>query len=247
MSDSILKQLEDGQLKAVEKKDGEWVVNIEVKKAILETFRRGKLVRWQDDFFDKDTLLPRRLTLEDRVRLVPGGSAIRRGSYIAPGVIIMPPSYINVGAWVGEGSLVDSHVLVGSCAHIGAGVHLSAGVQIGGVLEPIGESPVIVEDGAFIGAGAILVEGIRVGAGAVVAPGTVLSRTIPIFDCVAKRRLKKGDPIPPQSVVVGGCRSSLGESQEIEGYRLATNCAMIVKYRDTGTSSALRPEDALRD
>ena len=244
MSDSFLNQLESGTLKAVEKKDGEWVVNIDVKKSILDTFRRGQLVQWREDFFDKDTLLPRRFALEDNVRIVPGGSSVRRGCYVAPGVIILPPSYINVGAWVGEGSMVDSHVLVGSCAHVGAGVHLSAGVQIGGVLEPIGESPVIVEDGAFIGAGAVLVEGIRIGEGAVIAPGTVLSRSIPIFDCVKGKKLEKDAPIPPHAVVVTGTRS--GISEDIEGYRLAANCALIVKYRDSGTTASLRPEDALR-
>ena len=244
MKDSFLDKLESGKLRTVEKKDGQWIVNTEVKQEILETFRKGKLVQWREDFFDKDTLLPRSFTLDDAVRMVPGGSAVRRGSYVAPGVIIMPPSYINVGAWVGEGSMVDSHVLVGSCAHIGANVHLSAGVQIGGVLEPIGESPVIVEDGAFVGAGAILVEGIRVGEGAVIAPGTVLSRSIPIFDCVAGKRLKKGDAIPPQAVVVSGTRDGICE--DIDGYKISSNCALIIKYKDRGTAASLKQEDALR-
>ena len=243
-STPLLDKLESGELRAAEKKQGKWVVNGEVKQAILDTFRRGRLVRWREDYFDKDTLLPRSFTPEDNIRLVPGGSAVRRGSHVASGVIIMPPSYINVGAWIGEGCMVDSHVLVGSCAQIGKNVHLSAGVKIGGVLEPVGESPVIVEDRAFVGAGAILVEGIRVGEDAVIAPGVVLSRGIPIYDCVAGKRLEKGAAIPPQAVVMGGSRS--GICGDIEGYRLNGNCALIVKYRDTGTSVSLELESLLR-
>ena len=245
MSDSFLDKLEAGELRAAEKKDGTWFVNREVKQAILDTFRRGRLVQWREDFFDKDTLLPRSFTQENNIRLVPGGSTVRRGSYIAPGVIIMPPSYINVGAWIGEGCMVDSHVLVGSCAQIGRDVHLSAGVKIGGVLEPIGESPVILEDGAFIGAGAIVVEGVRVGENAVVAPGVILSRSIPIFDCVVGKRLEKGVPIPPRAVVIGGSRS--GICDDMEGYRFHGNCALIVKYRDSGTSASLELEKSLRN
>ena len=245
MSTSILDKLEEGSIRAAEKKDGEWVVNMEVKQAILDVFRQGRLTRLRKDFFDKDTLPPRDFTLEDKIRLVPGGSAVRRGSYVAPGVIIMPPSYVNVGAWIGEGCMVDSHVLVGSCAQIGTGVHLSAGVQIGGVLEPVGETPVIVEDGAFIGAGAVLVEGVRVGKNAVIAPGLVLSRSIPVFDCVEGRRLERGISVPEGAVVVGGSREGICE--DIDGCRLSANCALIVKYRDSGTSASLELERSLRN
>ena len=244
MNVSILDELEKGRLRAAEKKDGGWVVNREVKQAILDTFRQGQSTSSEKYFFDKDTLPPRQFTLEDNIRLVPRGSTVRRGSYIAPGVIIMPPSYINVGAWIGGGCMVDSHVLVGSCAQIGTHVHLSAGVKIGGVLEPIGESPVIIEDGAFIGAGAIIVEGVCVGEEAVVAPGVVLSHSIPIFDCVAGKQLEKKAPIPPRAVVVGGTRS--GVYKNIDGYSLASNCALIIKYRDSGTATSLKLESALR-
>ena len=246
MKPSILDELESGSVRAAEKKGDQWVVNVEVKKAILDSFRQGRLVRWKEDYFDKDTLLPRTFDLENNIRLVPGGSAVRRGSYVAGGVIIMPPSYVNVGAYIDKRSMVDSHVLVGSCAQIGKGVHLSAGVQIGGVLEPVGESPVIVEDNAFIGAGAILVEGVRIGEGAVIAPGAILSRSIPIFDCVAHKRLGQLSPprIPSGAVVIPGSRSGICEN--IEGCRLSAHCALIVKYRDAGTDASIELESALR-
>ena len=172
---NILSQLESGELRSAEKKDGQWVTNVDVKKGILEAFKEGKLTQL-GPFVDKHNLEARTFTPENKIRLVPGGGSVRAGSYVAPGVIIMPPSYINIGAHVDEGSMVDSHVLIGSCAQIGKNVHLSAGVQIGGVLEPIGLSPVIIEDNAFIGAGSVVVEGIRVSQRAVIAPGVTLSK-----------------------------------------------------------------------
>src|SRR5690606_32353588 len=166
----ILDDLETGKVRSAEYKDGKWTVNTHVKEAILEAFKDGKLVQF-NEFVDKHNIMPQEFFPERGVRIVPGGSSVRRGSYVAKGVIIMPPSYINIGAFVDEGTMVDSHALVGSCAQVGKNVHLSAGVQIGGVLEPIGQSPVIIEDNAFIGAGSVLVEGIRVGKNAVIAPG----------------------------------------------------------------------------
>jgi 2,3,4,5-tetrahydropyridine-2,6-dicarboxylate N-succinyltransferase len=162
---NILKLLETGEVRSANKIDGKWVANVEVKQSILEAFKAGELKEFSSHHFhgfvDKHTIPPRSFKPEDRIRMVPGGSSVRAGAYVAPGVIIMPPAYINIGAFVDEGTMVDSHALVGSCAQIGKRVHLSAAVQIGGVLEPIGMSPVIIEDDCFIGAGAVIVEGIQ--------------------------------------------------------------------------------------
>ncbi len=158
--------LEKGMLRSASKIDGKWVANIEVKQAILEAFKAGELKEFSSEnypgFVDKHNFPPRSFKPEDKIRMVPGGSSVRRGAYVAQGVIIMPPAYINVGAFVDSGTMVDSHALVGSCAQIGKNVHLSAGVQIGGVLEPVGLTPVVIEDNAFIGAGAVIVEGVQV-------------------------------------------------------------------------------------
>ncbi|MCO4753347.1 MAG: 2,3,4,5-tetrahydropyridine-2,6-dicarboxylate N-succinyltransferase, partial [Bacteriovoracaceae bacterium] len=147
--------MEKGEVRAANKVDGKWVANTEVKQAILEAFKAGELKEFSDatypGFVDKHNLAPRTFTPEDGIRMVPGGTAIRRGAYVSKGVILMPPAYVNVGAFVDEGTMVDSHALVGSCAQIGKNVHPSAGVQIGGVLEPIGLAPVVIEDDAFIG------------------------------------------------------------------------------------------------
>ena len=155
-----IKLLESGEIRSANKIDGKWEANIAVKESILEAFREGELIDYKDQgypgFFDKNSVPTQNITLERNIRIVPGGTSIRVGSYIAEGVIVVPPSYINIGAYVDSGTMVDSHVLVGSCAQIGKNVHLSAGVQIGGVLEPIGLTPVIIEDDAFIGAGSII-------------------------------------------------------------------------------------------
>jgi 2,3,4,5-tetrahydropyridine-2-carboxylate N-succinyltransferase len=219
-------------------------------KLILEAFKAGELKEMSDNhypgFVDKHNLPAREFTPEQKVRMVPGGSSVRTGSYVAPGVIIMPPAYINIGAFVDEGSMVDSHALVGSCAQIGKNVHLSAGVQIGGVLEPIGLAPVIIEDNAFIGAGAVIVEGIQVSRNAVIAPGVILSKSVPVYDCVNERRLEAGEAIPENAVVVPGTRpisTSLGWARE---QNLQLNCALIIKYRDAKTDASLVLEDFLR-
>ena len=152
--EELVAALESGQVRVAEKIDGVWKVNREVKEIILAGFRLGKICdmsQGQFPFFDKDTYPVRKFSASDGVRIVPGGSSIRRGAYLAPGVIVMPPAYINVGAYVGEGTMVDSHVTIGSCAQVGKNIHISAATQIGGVLEPAGALPTIIEDGAFVG------------------------------------------------------------------------------------------------
>ena len=213
--EEILDQLEDGEIRSANLVDGKWEANVEAKKAILEAFKNGTNASYEgvyEGFVDKHNMPPRYFEPEDGVRLVPGGSSVRRGAYVAPGVIIMPPAYINVGAFVDEGSMVDSHALVGSCAQIGKGVHLSAGVQIGGVLEPVGMSPVIIEDGCFIGAGAVIVEGIVVRERAVIAPGVVISKSIPVYDAVNEEIRERGAEIPAGAVVIPGTRPMTSEA-----------------------------------
>ena len=228
----VLNKLETGELRSASKVDGVWKANIEVKAAILEAFKAGENIE-TNGFVDKHNIMPRNFTVSDGVRMVPGGTSVRRGAYISSGVIIMPPAYVNIGAYVDSGTMIDSHALVGSCAQIGKNVHLSAGVQIGGVLEPIGLAPVIIEDDAFVGAGSVIVEGIQVLKRAVIAPGVILSRGVPIFDCVNERMLEPGQPIPENAIVVPGNRpvnaSKLPWAKEMG---LTMNCALIVKYRD---------------
>lgn len=242
----VLNKLETGELRAANKIDGKWTANIAVKEAILAAFKAGELKEFKDGFVDKHNLAPREFTVADKVRLVPGGSSVRRGAHIASGVIIMPPAYVNVGAFVDSGTMVDSHALVGSCAQIGKNVHLSAGVQIGGVLEPIGLAPVIIEDNAFIGAGSIIVEGVCVGAGAVIAPGVILSRGIPVYDCVHGRILASGEAIPANAVVVSGSRPVSSQLTWAQDMGLHLRCALIIKYKDAKTSASLELESILR-
>lgn len=245
--EKVLDLLETGELRAAEPVDGDWRVNTEVKTAILEAFKAGKNIEYSGiyvGFVDKHNLPARRFTAQQGVRMVPGGSSVRRGAYVAKGVIIMPPAYINTGAYVDEGSMIDSHALVGSCAQVGKNVHVSAAVQLGGVLEPIGQKPVIVEDNCFLGAGSILVEGIRVCEGAVIAPGTILSKAVPVYDCVNKKMLPKGSPIPPNAVVIPGTRPINNSWAEEMG--LKASCPLIIKYRDKNSDASLELEDALR-
>jgi 2,3,4,5-tetrahydropyridine-2-carboxylate N-succinyltransferase len=237
--------LEQGLVRSAIKENGKWIAQTEVKEAILAAFKAGELKEFSGGFVDKHNLPAREFKVEDRVRMVPGGSSVRRGSYVAPGVIIMPPAYINVGAYVDSGTMVDSHVLVGSCAQIGKNVHLSAGVQIGGVLEPIGQTPVIIEDHAFIGAGAVIVEGIQVSEGAVIAPGVILSRGIPVYDCVHERILSPLEPIPAHAVVVPGTRP-FSKNLWAKEHNLQLQCALIIKYKDAKTAAALELENLLR-
>lgn len=238
--------LEKGMVRAATKVNGKWVANKEVKEAILAAFKAGELKEFPGGFVDKHNLPAREFRVEDKIRMVPGGSSVRRGSFVASGVIIMPPAYINVGAYVDSGTMVDSHALVGSCAQIGKNVHLSAGVQIGGVLEPIGQAPVVIEDNAFIGAGAVIVEGVQVSEGAVIAPGTILSKGVPVYDCVNERVLGPGEAIPPYAVVVTGSRPASSSLKWACELGLQMRCAMIIKYKDAKTSAALELETLLR-
>ena len=243
----ILDQLENGTVRAAEP-DGEyWSANTDVKEAILAAFKAGKNVEYggiYEGFVDKENIPPRMFDASDGVRLVPGGSSVRRGAYVANSVVIMPPAYVNIGAYVDEGTMIDSHALVGSCAQIGKNVHLSAGVQIGGVLEPVGQSPVVIEDDCFVGAGAVIVEGILVKKRAVIAPGVTLSKSVPVYDCVNKMVLGKGASIPEGAVVVPGTRPAGNEWARSHG--LSVSCPIIIKYRDEGSDASLELEDALR-
>lgn len=250
--DTFLEQLDRGRIRAAEETDGEWRVNTWVKKGILVGFRMGILkeqsINDRFRYFDKDTYPLKNLTLQSAVRVVPGGSAIRRGAYVAAGVTCMPPMYINVGAYVDEGTMVDSHALVGSCAQIGKKVHLSAAAQIGGVLEPVGALPVIVEDEVLVGGNCGIYEGTIVRRGAVLAAGVILTRSTPVYDLV-RETVYRGDEerpleIPEGAVVVAGSRPiSKGFAKE-QGLSLYT--PVIVKYRDWKTEKAVRLEDGLR-
>jgi len=248
----LLDALEAGTIRAAEPDaDGRWMVNNWIKSGILAAFRLGKLSSFESgslSFVDLDTLPPRQFDVAGGVRIVPGGSAVRRGAYLGRGTICMPPSYVNVGAYVGDGSMVDSHALVGSCAQIGNRVHLSAAVQIGGVLEPPGALPVIVEDDVFIGGGCGIYEGCIVRQGAVLAPGVILSRSTPVYDLVNERvlRARGGSSleIPSRAVVVPGSRPASTEFARSEGISLYA--PVIVKYRDVRTDAATALEVALR-
>jgi 2,3,4,5-tetrahydropyridine-2,6-dicarboxylate N-succinyltransferase len=230
-----------------------WRVNTWVKQGILLGFRSGGLVdasadhgRWP--FFDKDTLPLRKFTVGDNVRVVPGGSTIRDGAYVAPGVICMPPMYINIGAYVGEGTMVDSHALVGSCAQVGRGVHVSAAAQIGGVIEPVGALPVVVEDEVLIGGNTGIYEGAVIKTRAVIAAGTVLTGSTPIYDLPNGRIIKPedGQPliVPAGAVVVPGARAVTVGAGKDWGLSLAT--PVIVKYRDAKTDTRTELEQWIR-
>ncbi len=247
--EEVLEKLETGDIRAANPADdGEgWKANRKVKEAILASFKAGVNTEYSgiyEGFVDKHNLPPRKFRKEEQVRLVPGGSSVRKGAYVAPGVIIMPPAYINVGAYVDEGTMVDSHALVGSCAQVGKNVHLSAGVQLGGVLEPVGLAPVVIEDDCFIGAGSVIVEGILVRERAVIAPGVTLSKSIPVYDCVHEKQLEKGAAIPAGAVVIPGTRPVSGDWAREKGLSMA--CPLIVKYRDEKSDASLELEEVLR-
>jgi 2,3,4,5-tetrahydropyridine-2-carboxylate N-succinyltransferase len=247
--EEVLNKLETGELRSANKVDGKWEANTEVKKSILEAFKAGELIEFSETghkgFVDKHNLAARMFSPEDKVRMVPGGSSVRRGSHVAAGVIIMPPAYVNVGAFVDTGSMIDSHALVGSCAQIGKNVHLSAAVQIGGVLEPIGLAPVVIEDDCFVGAGSVIVEGVQVLKGAVIAPGVILSKGTPIYDAVNEKLITDGI-IPEGAVVVPGSRPVNSKLAWAKENGLTLNCAIIVKYRDDKTDGSLQLEEFLR-
>jgi 2,3,4,5-tetrahydropyridine-2-carboxylate N-succinyltransferase len=229
-----------------------WVVNAWVKRGLLLAFRCGANVAASMPpfhFRDRDTLPTQDPWRGGRnVRVVPGGSTVRRGAFLGDGVVVMPPAFVNAGAYVGPGTMIDSHALVGSCAQVGARVHLSAAVQVGGVLEPPGALPVIVEDEAFAGGGCGLYEGTRVGRAAVLAPGVVLTRAVALYDLVHERTIVADDRgslvVPERAVVVPGSRPAGGAWARERG--LALYAPVIVKYRDQATDAAAALEDALR-
>jgi 2,3,4,5-tetrahydropyridine-2-carboxylate N-succinyltransferase len=255
--DDLLAALEAGEVRAAERDaNGTWNAVPWVKRGILLGFQVGVLTDMSQDggdtavfrFFDKDTYPPRKLSLSDGVRVVPGGSTIRRGAFVSAGVVCMPPMYINVGAHIGKGTMVDSHALVGSCAQIGERVHLSAAAQIGGVLEPVNASPVVVEDDVIIGGNCGIYEGTVVRSGAVIGAGVVLTRGTPVFDLVRETVYRgsadKPLEIPADAVVVPGARSVTSKWGKSEGLSLQT--PVIVKYRDDKTDSATALEGWLR-
>jgi 2,3,4,5-tetrahydropyridine-2,6-dicarboxylate N-succinyltransferase len=252
-SASILDDLEAGVVRAAspdpDMPDG-WRVDPAVKSAILDVFRDRATRDWSAGpltFRDRSALAPRDLH-GGPWRIVPGGTAVRRGAYLGRDVVVMPPSYVNVGAWIGDGTMVDSHVLVGSCAQIGERVHLAAGVTIGGVLEPAGARPLIVEDDAFVGAGCSLLEGVLVGRGAVIGAGVILTGTSRLYDTVRGRVLvgTADEPlaVPRDAVVVPGARALSGSFAE--QHDLSVTTAILIKDRDAGTSARVALEDALR-
>lgn len=251
--DDLRKALETGAIRAAEPDPASpsgWRVNPWVKQGILLGFRLGSLTDSGDglSFVDKHTYPARRFTVEDGVRIVPGGSAVRAGAYIAKGVVCMPPMYVNVGAYVDESTMVDSHALVGSCAQIGRRVHLSAAAQIGGVLEPINATPVILEDDVLVGGNCGVYEGTIVRKRAVLAAGTILTRGTPVYDVVNGKVLRAdGDTpliIPEAAVVVPGSRAvHKGKAEE---WGLSVYTPVIVKYRDEKTELSSALEDLLR-
>jgi 2,3,4,5-tetrahydropyridine-2-carboxylate N-succinyltransferase len=247
--------LERGEVRAAERdENGQWNAVEWVKTGMLLAFRVSDLVELGHlgenafRFFDRQLFAPRELSLADGIRIVPGGSIIRRGSYVAPGVICMPPMFVNLGAYVGASTTIDSHALVGSCAQVGARVHLSAGAQLGGVLEPAHAAPVIIEDEVFIGGNCGVYEGTVVRRRAVLATGVMLTRATPVYDLVREtvHRAENGAPleIPEGAVVVPGARpisAGWGAQQN-----LSLQTPIIVKYRDEHTDAAIALEPRLR-
>jgi 2,3,4,5-tetrahydropyridine-2-carboxylate N-succinyltransferase len=230
-----------------------WCVNTWVKKGILVGFRMGGIVDMSMDddrmpFFDKSTYPVKRLSINHQVRIVPGGSSIRDGAFVGKGVTCMPPMFINVGAYVGEGTMVDSHALVGSCAQIGRNCHISAASQIGGVLEPVGALPVIIEDDVIIGGNCGIYEGAIVKRGAVLGTGTILNRSTPVYDIVRNQIYRAPDDapliIPEDAVVVAGSRAITSGPGKDWGLSIYT--PIVVKYRDPRTDAKIQLEDLLR-
>lgn len=246
--EELLAALEAGTVRAAEPQgDGCWRVVPWVKQGILDLFRSSPVIP-MGVFRDKAAFPLQEFDQDSGVRLVPGGSAVRRGAHLGPGVVCMPPMYVNVGAHVGAGSMIDSHALVGSCAQVGCEVHLSAAAQLGGVLEPAGARPVIIEDRAFVGAGVLVLEGVRVGSRAVLAAGVALAANTVLYDLVNEREVRgsREEPleVPPGAVVVPGMRPAGGGYARRIG--LSQACALIVKYRTSSTDAATALEEALR-
>ena len=251
--DQLKRALNRGEIRAAEKAaNGRWLVNSWVKQGLLLGFRMGAVTDMSCGesfkFFDKDTYPGRPTTIDDNVRIVPGGSTIRDGAYIGPGVVCMPPMFVNAGAYVDQGTMIDSHALVGSCAQIGKRVHISAAAQIGGVLEPVGAVPVIIEDDVLVGGNCGVYEGTIVRERAVLATGTTLTGSTPVYDLVNGEIYQRSADgpleIPAGAVVVPGARAVTTERGRDWG--LSLYAAIIVKYRDAKTDTAVRLEDYLR-
>jgi 2,3,4,5-tetrahydropyridine-2-carboxylate N-succinyltransferase len=241
-----------GEIRAAEKIGGEWKVNVWVKQGILLGFRLGDLAQMGSgeclSFVDKDTFPARKFAVSDRVRVVPGGSSVRVGAYVAPSVICMPPMFINAGAYVDEGTMIDSHALVGSCAQIGKRVHLSAAAQIGGVLEPVNASPVIIEDDVLVGGNCGVYEGTLVRTRAVLGAGVILTRSTPLYDLVRgevyRATSQNALEVPEGAVVVPGSRAvNKGKAADLG---VSLYAPVIVKYRDDKTERGVELEDWLR-
>jgi 2,3,4,5-tetrahydropyridine-2-carboxylate N-succinyltransferase len=252
--DEFKAALNRGEIRAAERDaNGVWHTNAWVKRGILLGFRMGTIIEMSPadgalQFLDKNTYPIRKFSPADRVRIVPGGSSIRDGAYIAPGVVCMPPMFVNAGAYVDEGTMIDSHALVGSCAQVGKRVHLSAAAQIGGVLEPAGAMPVIIEDDVIIGGNCGVYEGAIVRERAVLASGVIITGSTPVFDLIREQIYRRsGDlplEIPAGAVVVPGARAVPSEKGREWG--LSLYAPVIVKYRDEKTDAATQLEDLLR-
>jgi 2,3,4,5-tetrahydropyridine-2,6-dicarboxylate N-succinyltransferase len=250
--EEFLSALEAGEIRSAEPDgSGGWRAVSWVKQGILAAFRVGILAEYESGvltFVDKDTIPARRFTKAEGVRIVPGGTSIRRGAYIAKGVVLMPPAYVNIGAFVDEESMIDSHALVGSCAQIGKRVHLSAAAQIGGVLEPVGSLPVVIEDDVIVGGNAGVYEGTIVRQRAVIGAGVVITGSTPIYDAVRQEIYRKSATapleIPAGAVVVPGTRPLKGEFGQEHSLHIAA--PVIIKYRDEKTDAATALEQALR-
>jgi 2,3,4,5-tetrahydropyridine-2,6-dicarboxylate N-succinyltransferase len=245
--------LNRGEVRAASKETGDqWIVHQWVKRGILLGFRLGALVDCSIDdnfrFFDKETYPTKRVTIADGVRIVPGGSTVRDGVYLGRGVTIMPPAYINAGAFVDDGTMVDSHALIGSCAQVGKRCHVSAAAQIGGVLEPVGAMPVIIEDEVLIGGNCGVYEGAIVRERAILAAGVILTGSTPIFDAVRgevyRREGEMPLEVPPGAVVLPGARAvTVGAAKD---WGLSVYAPVIIKYRDEKTETAVKLEEFLR-
>ena len=248
----LIAALNAGEIRSAEKaSDGNWKVNTWVKQGILLLFKIGKMSDMSCggfSFYDKDTIPMRIFDQDAQVRIVPGGSSVRTGAYLAKGVICMPPMYVNIGAYVDEGTMIDSHALVGTCAQVGRNVHLSAASQIGGVLEPAGASPVIIEDNVMIGGNCGVYEGVIVREKVILGTGVILNASTRVYDIVNGRVLSATTTapleIPSGAVVVPGARKVSGSFAEANGLSIAT--PLIVKYRDDKTDARTALEEALR-
>ncbi len=251
-SAKFIDALNTGEIRSAEPINGEWKVNKWVKTGILTLFKYGKLTDYSIDanyrFFDKDTLPLRPMDLDSAIRVIPGGSTIRGGCYVASGVICVPPMYINIGAYVDEGSMIDSHALVGTCAQIGKNCHISAATQIGGVLEPTGAVPVIIEDDVMVGGNCGIYEGVIIRKGAVIGTGVIINASTRVYDLVNEKVIQPEDgkplEIPEKAVVIPGSRTIKKGFGKENGLSIST--PIIIKYRDDKTDMKTALNDLLR-